>query len=227
MKKLIFILFLLLFVTGCNIEYNLVIDRNDFNEKIFIYQTNEYIENRFNTRNIESMITNLVDSNIKMLDPYGLYDYELVLGEEISGVRLIKRESDFETLKNSIVFEECFKNGNVRETSDRIFISAVNGFGCVDYFDNDSQITATIESNRNTSVNNADSINNGVYTWNVDPMDRNYELIYTINKREGALSAVSSDSYIWTIAIIFGAILVIGLPIGVYIYKRYKELNEI
>ena len=223
MKKIIIILPLLFILSGCTAEYNVEIYNDRFIEDIKVEELNP---SNFDNDKEDYTIRELLREEYNRDNYY--YDKKFI---EDSNRLLLKYDSDFslDTYSTSSVGRRCYEYFNVLEKGTTTIISTSIKNTCIEDYVWLDKLVIKVKTNHIVKKNNADSFENGVYTWNFDR--NNY-------KEKGIYFEYSDEKYIFNydneytkkvvyIIVIVGIILlVIGIIVFVLSKKR-KNSNKI
>lgn len=227
MKKIIFLMFLIMFCTACDIEYNLVIKDVKFNEKLNVYQINysEFPNELTNNRiSLYSQQKSLID--IENLD--GLDNYEYYKSKEIKK-NSIEYTYDFniDNYYDSNAANTCYDYFKFNKNGDIVTISTSNSFNCFDYYKELEKVTVNITSYYGVIQSNADKVSGKKHTWEVTPDNAENKpiiFVYDESKKNITLLDYIKENYILFIII---GIFTIGVPIFLLIRIRSKKVNKI
>jgi len=171
-KRILLIISLLLFATGCTCEYNLTIENNTYKEEITLTgETSEETSNFNNKWNIPVDI----DEHNKPGDPESNIDFEGDVYKYNLNGNTIKFNYDFtknEYSKSTAVLN-CYNKLTVSNYENSIVISTSSKAECFDKYPPLTSIKVNIKTNKKVTSNNADSINGNIYTWNITKENAN------------------------------------------------------
>lgn len=228
MKKLMCALLLVLFVTGCDYKYSVVINKKkNIVEKLELSENNSTFS--LNGSNVSVYINSVYDiySNNSQ---YSNYDIEKNFGEDVSGVIATANYEDFRDYK---------KNNKVKKTLfGKIDLYEENsvGYFIADDYRGEAFFADTNNEYQNESVefnlilpyevksNNADKVDakNGVYTWYFDDSvkDKNVNIEFNLKK-----IVIKENIFVkyWYFMII--PIVIFGLIFCIFI--KNKRVNKI
>lgn len=240
MKKRIFILItLLFFVTGCNCEYNLVIDGNVYKEEITLNAENSEEITTFN--NNWQVPINIDEYNIDT-DPSGKVS---IIGDiykhNLSGNRLIFT-NDFtknEYSKSTAVLN-CYDKFTVSNFNDSIIISSSSNITCFDNYPNLNSIKINVKVDKPVTSNNADNINGNIYTWIINKGDSSKPINLVLdnstddakhgsstagNNSTGNINSEKTNKNDYTMYIFLGVLLIIML-LAYFLYNNMKNKSD-
>lgn len=218
MKKVLTLFICIFLLTGCDVTYNLIIDDDTFSEQIIIpfsRQTTtdeditEYLKNKIGitTDRYENKYYNIGVETTP--DFYNLiYDYKF----------------DFEGFKKSFFVDICYPNMSIKDNEKEIIIKSGNGFRCLN--PDNGVIADSAKINIKTSLevieNNADSVSNNTYTWNID-YDNYKTREVNLKLKKDEVKKKYDFSFIIYILIILG---LIGF-IYAFVKSKFKNINNI
>lgn len=209
-KKLIIILSLLFVLTGCTANYELTYKKGIFTEEITIYEDKEISNNE----DLPS-ITKIENKSDKVKIKDGEYYKIEHFVENDKNVLKASYKYDKLSLKDSLVYNECFSKKSIVEDKNSIYIKLDGEIVC-EYLEN---ATIAFKTDKQVLKTNADTKNKrkGIYSWNHIPDDG---IIIEISKKN-----IKKDVNIIP-PILRIVIVLILLGIGIYILKKYNNLEE-
>lgn len=192
--NLFIVIFVVLFLFGCDSYYNLTIDDDKFIEEINIQIDNSYLNRDFypfhNNTNV-------------------LYNKELIQNDNNNYVKLSYSYSPNEFL-SSTAYSDCFSDRLFENNEDYYHIKMYKLMEC--YYGEDYVIN--IKTDNKVIYNNADSVKNNVYSWYVNDDNKDNLLI------EIKISKKLKNKNSNFIAYIICGVIVITLLYFVIKYKR-------
>ena len=184
MKKIVILLAFLFTLTGCTLEYNLVIDERTFEEVITI---NENDSTKLNSPVAEGTTISYQDRvdwlasypiyvfKNAHIDPYddsiiidGVKYYEkqkIVTGEEY-GVSLITN-GEIDEINDLRSLSHCYEIARVLNNKDEYVISTSFKNMCFENYPLLDELTINITTDMKVTSNNADSVSGNTYTWKI------------------------------------------------------------
>lgn len=225
MKKKILLFILCLFLTtGCDIEYDLNINNNSYDETItmsFLKSQNNYSDISIYAENKTPITNNPDDNNYyesKIEDNENYYDL------------IYHYKHDLDSFRQSYFLSNCYPDFDIEDNDKQIVLSSGNTFMC---FQGDDGLKAdSVKVNIVTELkvldNNADIVNGNTYTWTIN--ENNYQnkpiemLLEKSLEIEDIIprSEASNLSFIVVAVIIFVALIVI-----VFVRHKAKKNNNI
>ena len=212
MKKIIVVLISLLLLTGCTIDYNLVIDKDSIKETITGIAYKEEYEVREEDSSLNLFYTYINDDINPLISSDGLYTKEI---KEIDNG--INYKYDFIYKNNydkSKIINSCFENSNVKETDTYYSIELSGEFYCL-YSD---KININVISNYVVLENNAKEVNGNKYSWVIDNSS-NVNIFLNISK-EIKYEEPSKTKFISTFQLVGLIIFVVLTGITYFLYRK-------
>lgn len=218
MKKKIFLILLPLLLTGCTINYDLVINENNISETI--------------TGSVEKSEYEIKDTDTSLNDFYVLINEDVnpvITENDLYKKKIINTDNGIDykytyNYKNnydkSRIINTCFENHIIDETEDYYNIKLSGQFYCL-YSD---KIYINVTSNYVVLENNADKVDGNKYKWTIDNSD-NVNIALTISKSVRYEEPVKAKA-ISTFQII-GLIIFIVLTIITYFLYKKKNSGKI
>ena len=228
----LFILFVItIFVSGCDVEYNLTIDEKlNITEEVYVTEDESSFENLLYMTKLEAING--------MLKPYeealrdSQYEYTIVNEPTRGGVKLVasyKNIDEFSRESNLAEFKftgyDVIENGNIItiKTTSIPFI----------YFEEDREtipiknVALNIKVPFTVTNSSADKIDGDTYTWLIG--EELYDKVITISFDK---SKLSNHLNIFGINIHYGYFVAVGAVItlclyGIVLYKKNQSINRI
>lgn len=218
MKKKIFLILLPLLLTGCTINYDLVINENNISETI--------------TGSVEKSEYEIKDTDTSLNDFYVLINEDVnpvITENDLYKKNIINTDNGIDykytyTYKKnydkSRIINTCFENHIVDETEDYYNIKLSGQFYCL-YSD---KIDINVTSNYVVLENNADKVDGNKYKWTIDNYD-NVNIALTISKSVKYEEPVKAR--VMSTFQIIGLIIFIVLTIITYFLYKKKNSGKI
>lgn len=229
MKKLIFLIFLILFCTACDVQYNLVINNDLVKEKINVYKvrTSDY-SNESNAVRFPfySQYKSMIDTD----DPSIFDSFEKYNKPKLSNsTNSIEYTYDFniDNYYDSNAANTCYDYFKFNKNGDIVTISTSNSFNCFNYYKELEKVTVNITSYYGVIQSNADKVSGKKHTWEITPDNAENKpiiFVYDESKKNITLLDYIKENYILFIII---GIFTIGVPIFLLIRIRSKKVNKI
>lgn len=173
-KRLLIIITLVLFLTGCSCTYNLCIKDNTFSEEVIIVGDNNSEINSLNNK--WQIPTNKEEYNIGT-DPSNKNIASKVYDYAFSNNR-VTFKNDFtanEFIYSSAV-SKCYNKLTVSNYEDTLIISTSQKVTCFDNNPPLNNVVINITVDRPVIKSNADSISGNTYTWNLSRSNSNKDI---------------------------------------------------
>ncbi len=167
MRKVIILLICLLLLSGCSATYDLYVG-SMLSDEIFLYDDNDVLETSDNY-DMEKGTENYIENyayQVNLFDSNFDYDREQYSNDKVSGYIYNYTYSYKNFSKKSMVYN-CYDEINV-DRGDNIVIKTSNEFKCFDKYSLLNDVTVNIHYSGKVIKNNADSVEDGVYTWNIN-----------------------------------------------------------
>ena len=207
--KLVIVLFVFLFISGCSIDYTLVITDNYFDESISVV-----LDDSDNTNQA------LKDYNPIHYSDDIIYQKSIKNNNGKTNVNLYFRYT-LEEFQNANSVNQGFYNRSIKEDDDIIYINLSNFEGFASKIDFDIKI----KTNNEVLKNNADKVKGNTYIWHVDKNNKKNLSIEMEIKKGTAKN--TNNNYQFITYIVIGIIVVIILVFVFMLLKRRKNSNRI
>ncbi len=163
MKKIILLLTILLIVTGCSANYEIIFDKDIISENIdFEFDGNIYDLGKNAIGDGEYIEEELIQKYVPMLNINNKsYERSIEVKNNKSYVKLSGNYS-YDELKNSYIINHCFDSIYINNTDNYIDIS-LKDLIC----SNTGNLNLKISSIYTILNNNADNIKDGYYNWSL------------------------------------------------------------
>ena len=235
MKK-IFILAVLILLTGCDVKYDLTItNKEEVKEKIYIYVDNKTIENSSMSKDeYLDYYSNLYLQN----SGYENYKVNTKSDNKISSFIVTRKYSNLDDYVASVSFKNMFNNATIErigsytkfETSKNQFLESIKNDEIVSEDSKNNTYTINIKFYNEIVNHNADKVDkkSNIYTWIVNKNTTKDNLYFKIGPkvRYDVMILDYIQNNLISIIIIGGIILFI-LMTSLYIYIKIKKNNEI
>lgn len=164
MKKLVLLSLMILFLTGCKVNYNLTYDGKEFIETTSYKTDKSLIKND----NIKETMKNWLCVNFDcMQNLMNSYSIKTFYENDEPVLRASKSYPSLQSLKNTIVGWTCYESVEVSETDKTITLLAKGKFRCFNTYYELEEVNINFESKYDVLSSNADKHENGKYTWNI------------------------------------------------------------
>ena len=227
LKKVIFVVIFMFLLSGCDVTYNLKINKNlSVTEKIVALE-----EEEFNDLAHDYLLDRISVAFSSRYDEF--YDYSAISKNTKTGNKLIRSYNSLNEYKDqSNVFLDLIDNYSITETLNIINLNIVLSD---DIYNTDDMAYTIIPENININIElpfkvtntNADTQDGNTYSWKIDKNNRNANIMLSFDKNR-----LSNNVYIWNIGISYviliaaGIILIVSV-IAFVIYKKIRGINKI
>jgi len=213
--KRIGILWIILLLTGCTVNYELELEDNGiFKETITGTVTNEELDNDNRTD------LNIYSYNLNFRTP--LINEEKTYNKSIIDKDEYKEYKYTYTFKNnyasSSAINMCYENSFFSETDEVYYINLSGKFDCL----YSEKITVNLRTDYTIIENNADKINGNTYTWEITSND-NEDIHIAISKNIKDIEKYKEKKSDNTWRITAFVILVV---LSIITYILYKKKND-
>ena len=224
-KKIIFVVLMLILLSGCKAKYSIKIDKDgSVEETLVATETPEYFDTYKHT-SVGKVISYIIDPYIDVLNEKKYSVTNNVKINSDSGVTVKKKYSSFKDyIGNSVIYSQFTDKISYEEKGDKVYISLKGKFSSsaqnqsyVPVSDGSISITVPYK----VIDSNADKVVDNTYIWNFDDnkgQEREINISYTKSKIENLDFNYS--------AIIGVAIIIILGIIALFIFRRYKKANR-
>lgn len=194
MKKKLFFLISIFLLTGCDVNYNLVISEKKFNETITIIEDDSTKWNSNIVEDIDETYKNKID----WLENYPVYVFKKANVDPenefniIDGVKYYKKEKKItgnqygiNLITNGTIKEindlrslgYCYEFATVINNNDEYILSTSFKNNCFDTYQLLEEININITTDMKVTSNNADSVSGNKYTWKITRANYNNKSI--------------------------------------------------
>lgn len=234
--KIILILLMMFILTGCSVDYNVVVDEQKrVKETVKVIESNENILK--NNDYIDLFLTEQINA-FKKNPLYQNYVFNKKMGKKFSYVTLTRNYDSLKAYSESLTFNHLFEyaeittnNGIVTfKTAGKYYYDNVFGENNPDplfFIDN---INIKMKFYNNIIDSNADEIDkkNNILIWNINADNKEKELYFKIGKDKRYDIIVLDYLYNNRInVIIIASAVIVGLLITFIIYKKIKKNNTV
>lgn len=212
-NKILILLIILFLMTGCQAEYNLTIDNDTYTESINMTVDND------DTYNIQNLKEN--NQYISSSSTNGLI-YEKTIEENYDNTIFnYKHSFSFDEFRGTLN-GKCFNKINLTE-SDGIYSLYASDFICYGEHEQTAEsYKINIKTNYNVINNNADEVNNNVYTWMIDKNNYSGKTInFQYSKQEVEIPVSKNVS-----PYLISAIVSVLIFISFIFMNKYKNNNN-
>ena len=218
-KRIISIILITIFITGCSAKYNLKIDDSVIEEELLLYNANitELKKNNIPT-NYEYDDIDTFNKKIKDIDYYKI-DYN-------DNNTSINHTFNYKDFKKSTILNKCYDSVDTYTDGKSFIISTVGDFKCFDYFEDLDEVNINIYSQYRLINSNADNKNGFNYQWNINTnnISNGIYLELDLSKRNNTLLEMIYTSKLYYTIIIIG--LTLACAIVYLIFKKISDAKD-
>ena len=240
MKKIIPII-LIIFLTGCNAQYNLMINDEGYTEEILLISENEN-DSRIISQ-YQKPVEKYYDSadsseTLEKVDEIDYYDMNKYTENNFYNLKLTTDFTKNDYIKSNIASHsvsifKTYRDGGVYQ------LFAGSYFKCFEMNNgiNNLVIGVTLSDDYEVVESNADKINNNMFIWNIDKYNyKNKSVHFYYQKKEDSSNSSSDDSSSDKSEVvnsnssysiyIFCGILVIIILVGYKLFINMRDKNN-
>lgn len=232
--KIIFILLFVLFFTGCNVDYNVLVDdKKQVQESIRFVNSNDNI--LVNNEDVDLYLTTQIDA-YKKIPLFKNYRFSKKIGKTFSYVTSNRRFSSLEEYRNSPVFNHLFEYAEVTNENGIVTFKTTGKYYYENAFSDNyddplffiNSITIKMKFYNNIIDSNADMVDkkNNVLIWNINSNNTEKTIYFKIGKDKRYDIIILDYVYRNQTNIIIGmSIIVIIVLLTLIIQKKIKKNN--
>ncbi len=230
-------MYIVIFLTGCDLEYNLNISNDNIDElSQFKFVESDYNYELFYDLNdakhfssMDELVNNVFNDDYLAFD--GEINDELYNKDKSSDGLTLNYRYNYDNYSKSSMFNYCGDMVDYYIKNNIVNISVDNFTDCFmqDYGPYLNNLVINIKTDLKVLENNADEVNGNVYTWKMNVENAvNKKLILRIRNKSlnNDKESIFRNDFYWTVFVILMFILLIGIT-AFYIFKKRKESNEI
>lgn len=236
MKKLIILVTLLLFLSGCEIKYNLLItDEEKIKETISVNIPNETIANyNMSIPEFLDYYSNIYQQN----EGYENFNITSKEGKSISSITAVREYGSLDEYKNSYSFKSLFNTATIERigkyvsftTSDNLFLQSIKNDELVESSEANKTYEISIKFYNEVANHNADKVDekNNIYTWNINKNTTKDKIYFKIGPKVRYDVKIKDyiTNHLFTI-IFFGVLFISIIIVSLYFYIKIKKSDEI
>lgn len=236
MKKLIILVTLLLFLSGCEIKYNLLItDEEKIKETISVNIPNETIANyNMSIPEFLDYYSNIYQQN----EGYENFNITSKEGKSISSITAIREYGSLDEYKNSYSFKSLFNTATIERigkyvsftTSENMFLQSIKNNELVESSEANKTYEISIKFYNEVANHNADKVDekNNIYTWNINKNTTKDKIYFKIGPKVRYDVKIKDyiTNHLFTI-IFFGVLFISIIIVSLYFYIKIKKSDEI
>lgn len=229
-NKLLFLFLLLLFCSGCSVEYNLDIDKNDkFQEVVEITaEDGNDIEKIQNYQVYLPIDNNADDASVFQNKVNGVSYYVQKKSPSYDKLKFSYLHH-FDTFQRDYITNSSYEYVTLTKDKENLILSTSRINKAFERYDNLNSVTINITSRYKLVDTNADTHSKYKYTWVVDRTNYNNKYLYlsldTSNRKKTVSEEVNDTgifAYLPLILIIVGVIVV-----GWLVVKKGDKRNQV
>ncbi len=239
MKKKIILLFVTILITsGCEIEYNLEINKNDYKENtIVIGNILDASENLTELKSkvlydeyMPKPIPLFNDSPIQSESNEKLEDVEYYEKADLADGNIVGVQFDGNfngtNIVNSTIINYAYGDFSIIDNEKTISITTDKRFKLFEQQSNLDKVIINIKTDYAVTETNADEINNNIYTWIITKNNyTNKPINIIMDKGNAANSKITNASV--ELIIILGSVITVLVLIGLYMKLKTKQNNKL
>ena len=219
-KKKLFLLLILFLISGCSVNYDLIIDNDSISEDVYIkIPMSEVTDDRYEKQiNYPMRVYGGKDYN---------YNQEISDDEENHFVNYSYKH-DIDNYKKSLFISMCYDSGGITVDNDTIAISTSNVFRCIAMDDGfrAKNVDVNIKTKLKVLENNADEIKGNTYTWHMNEYEYSAKPIkLTIQKNKTVIQKIDRASNLG-IFVVISFLLFVGILIYLFVKIKHKKNSE-
>jgi len=213
MKRIVILIFTILLLSGCSVNYNLEINNDVFSENIEIgkFDASEVYEFQYLTP--YAIINELFQESYKI-------DYS-------NQILNLNYTYDIDSFGFSEVFNKCYDLSGFSYDEKYYYIKTSGNFKCLSYLNYATdEVKINIKSNYEVIESNADYVKNDVYTWVVNNDNSSNKPINIVFDTSNVNNEYKSSifSQLSTFFLVIGAVVIIGII--VFIIRLFGKKNN-
>ena len=229
-NKLLFALLILLFCSGCSVEYNLEIDKNDkFQEVVELSaEDGNDIEKIQSYQSYLPIDKDADDAGVFKDKKEGFSYYDQKKSTSFDKLKFSYLHN-FDTFQQDYITNNSYEYVTITMDKNNLILSTSRINKAFERYDNLNSVTVNITSRYKLIDTNADTHSNYKYTWVIDRTNYNNKYLYlsldTSNRKKTVKEEVNDTgifAYLPLILIIVGAIVV-----GWLVVKKGDKRNQV
>lgn len=243
MKKIMLLLLLLLFITGCSANYDIEIYNDQVKESMSFINTDsstwdskvqydltyrELLSSSVNYPYPVSINANIDENDMIKIDGVEYYNNTLISDNYQLGQKLEYKKFTLDNFNESSIIRECYQYFNIIEEENSIILSTSTENLCFHKYPLLDNITINLKTNHKVVNSNASSVNGYHYTWNIPKEATDASISITIKKDEYIFNYENEFvKKVVYIIVIVGIILSVSSITYLYLKNKRKRSDEI
>ena len=223
MKKILLLISILLFITGCKVEYNLEINDTNILENVEMTGTDEFFNNYYKSSKL-NVVNMIFDEERKSILNNNGYENGIIDAEPPYVFANKEYDNITDYSNNTIFFKQYFEELNVVEKDGVISLKTkefipINPDRIEQYDINASVIS--IKSSYKVLEHNASSYDkkNNIYMWFIEDTTTDFSINFTYDTNEKFIPPKDEINWFMILAIVVFLILLIII----YIFTNKKN----
>lgn len=217
MYRKIVMLFSILLLTGCTLNYNLEFDGNKIIENINGTVTTKELDSKDDETG-ENIYRSYLYNELRVFqNKDDIYEKNVTTNGDIINFEFHYTYQD--NYANSRIVKTCFNQPNIIETDDLYYINLKGKFNCL-FSD---KVTINMTSEYVVLEDNADKVKNNVYTWVIDSED-DVDISITVSK--SIKENKDNKRGVSTFKIIGLIVLIILSAVTFVLYKNHNKNKD-
>lgn len=220
MKKYLFLVVLLLLLTGCDTDVNVTINKNNVTENFNISMNNSNLNG--------DTVYSIINSNLLNVEHDSeVLSYFTIENSIDSNPLKVTRTYQTNNYNWDTAIARCFDEQNISLENDILKVSTSGGFNCFSKYNILDSVTINVKTDYKVLNNNATTINGNTYIWE---FNRNSNLISNINLEVDLDNINKVDTNLKSVGVTIIIILLcifMGCIVFIYIKTKSNKNNSI
>lgn len=240
-KKLILLCLLMIFMTGCTVNYTIEVKKNDITETLDISE--KEVENATKTVEGDISFQDIVISyneGKELLTSYDMYMSEskctrcktytkeaIISNEEIALV--FTTNHTFEEYSDSTIPNEYAPGFSISYDDNKLTIYGGSNWNIINDYKYLDEIVIKIKTNFRVLQSNAEVEGNGVYYWTIEKNKENEEIymIIDLSNEEAKTESKIDSKVLTTILLIVLLVILFGLLVLFSLFQKKRKINRL
>jgi|GEM_PF-3097477 len=197
-KKIFSLLFLVVIISGCTVNYEINLDNENKAETIRITAYGELQNSYISSIHTwpQTAFYGQVGATEVPEKIDGIEYYDSVLSGNVLTLKYNFSRNNYLT---SRAVKSCYKNFNFEENLHSMILSTSNEAECLKEYDELTSIRVVIRTGQPVSRHNADSTSGNQYIWNIDKTNYQNKPIYLEVRKESEIASSEESSSLTSI----------------------------